>query len=331
MIELLKALIAAKSLSRHEKAAIDVLSDQCKKDGIDVQMVGNNMVMSKGKGDKTLLFVSHLDTVPAAEGWTSDPYTAIEKEGRIYGLGSCDAKGQVVALYEAFKSAKVDGRLIFAAVCQEEISGKDGIRKVLEHIGHVDAAVVAEPTCQQVCHGVTGLAYLNLITKGVAAHAVHAKENVIVKAINDVNTIEQYNDDTLKITPTLIQSGKVKNVAPDSCTCTFDVRYNKQDLDRLCHKINENIAGTLHITSNYEPRITHDDNAIVTLALAQNGQDKSQIFPAFCDAYFLDCPFIIFGPGLLEVAHHADEYVPINHLHFSAKFYASLAQRYLSQ
>ncbi|MFC1978227.1 M20/M25/M40 family metallo-hydrolase, partial [Chloroflexota bacterium] len=80
-----------------------------------------------GEGEKSLLYLSHTDVVPASEGWSFNPFSGEISDGFIHGRGALDCKGLVAA--EAFavlqlaSSTKLEGRLIFAATADEEAGG----------------------------------------------------------------------------------------------------------------------------------------------------------------------------------------------------------------
>jgi succinyl-diaminopimelate desuccinylase len=73
-------------------------------------------------------FNSHMDTVPAGGGWTSDPFRLTERDGKLFGRGACDAKGPIVAMVEvdrllASQRDSWRGSLILMFVADEEING----------------------------------------------------------------------------------------------------------------------------------------------------------------------------------------------------------------
>ena len=95
-----------------------------------------------GQGDKLIGILAHLDVVPAGEGWDSDPYDMIEKDGYVYGRGVTDDKGAGIASMYALKYLidenypfKKRVRLILG--CNEE-KGSACIRYYVSKYGHVD-------------------------------------------------------------------------------------------------------------------------------------------------------------------------------------------------
>ena len=95
-----------------------------------------------GEGDEVIGILSHLDVVPEGDGWDSDPYTLIEKDGLLYGRGSTDDKGSVIANLYALKYLIDSGyrfkkRVRLIVGCNEE-SGSECIRHYVEKEGHID-------------------------------------------------------------------------------------------------------------------------------------------------------------------------------------------------
>ncbi|MDR1527390.1 MAG: M20/M25/M40 family metallo-hydrolase, partial [Dysgonamonadaceae bacterium] len=91
---LLKHLIATPSLSRQEKEAADLLESHLLNSQLHPRRKGNNIWLTSSPWDNrkpTILLNSHIDTVKPVAGWTRDPFTPAEENGKLYGLGSNDA------------------------------------------------------------------------------------------------------------------------------------------------------------------------------------------------------------------------------------------------
>src|SRR3972149_308931 len=103
-LELLKLLIAARTENPpgDEERAAQVVRDYLSAKGISFEEHARepgrtNLIASVGSGAPVLLTACHLDTVPAGEGWDTDPFEAVEKNGLIIGRGACDNKGPMAA------------------------------------------------------------------------------------------------------------------------------------------------------------------------------------------------------------------------------------------
>ena len=104
-VDLLKRLIATPSVSRDEAAAADVMEGYMQEKGLSPQRSGNNLwCMSDGfdAENPTILLNAHIDTVKPVAGWQHDPFTPVVEDGKLYGLGSNDCGGGLMALLQAF-------------------------------------------------------------------------------------------------------------------------------------------------------------------------------------------------------------------------------------
>jgi acetylornithine deacetylase len=125
----------------------------------------------------TLMFCGHVDTVGVA-GMT-DPFTPVEKDGRLYGRGAQDMKGGVAAMIAAVRvvaeqGGLPSGRLILAAVVDEEHSSIGADAVVAEW--SADGAVVTEPTNLEIAVGHKGFAWVEVDVRGKAAHGSRPEE-----------------------------------------------------------------------------------------------------------------------------------------------------------
>ena len=104
-IRLLKELISIPSFSKEEHNTAGAITRFLAIKGIEHSRIANN-VFAKNKfydnSKCTILLNSHHDTVKPNSGYTLDPFSAVERDGRLYGLGSNDAGGSLVSLIAAF-------------------------------------------------------------------------------------------------------------------------------------------------------------------------------------------------------------------------------------
>lgn len=336
--KLLMDLIHIPSVSKEEEAATDFLERHMEIKGIESGRLGNNLwcfspAFSIEK--PTLLLNSHIDTVKPVTGWTLNPFSPLEKEGRLYGLGSNDAGASLVSLFEVFQlliKTEQHYNLIFLASCEEEISGENGISKALTQLPPIDFALVGEPTQMQPAIAEKGLMVLDVIAKGKSGHAARNEGiNAIYKAIEDILWFKEYHFDKtsevlgeVKMTVTQIESGTQHNVVPDQCTFVVDVRsnglYSNQDLYEI---ISKNISG------NATPRSTRlnashlpDDHFFIqkakSLGLVPFGS------PTLSDQSQMDFPSVKIGPGDSARSHTADEYIHLSELAKAIPLYYKL-------
>lgn len=194
---------------------------------------------------QTLMLNAHIDTVKPAESYTNNPYQAIERDGKIYGLGSNDDGGSVVALVETFLHFATNETLnsvnIILVLCaEEERSGAGGVTKVLEQLPQhgikVDFAIVGEPTGMRAAVAERGLLVLDGTAYGVSGHAARGEgENALYKAMDAIHALRKFKFakhsqlmGSVKLTVTQINAGTVHNVIPDRCTFVVDIRPTEQ-------------------------------------------------------------------------------------------------------
>src|SRR5690349_6356356 len=144
-VVLLKQLIATPSFSKEEDRTADIIEAFLKSKKACVYMFLNN-VWARNKyideNKQTILLNSHHDTVKPNKGYTLDPFSPIEKDGKLFGLGSNDAGGCLVSLIATFvhfyEQKNLKYNLVLAATAEEEISGKNGIEILLQHLPKID-------------------------------------------------------------------------------------------------------------------------------------------------------------------------------------------------
>ena len=120
-------------------------------------------------GGRSLMLNAHMDTVGA--GGMKDPFTPVVRGGRVHGRGALDMKGSLAAIMIAAGKVRqlgLAGDVIVTAVADEEVASL-GTSAVLERF-HADAAIVTEPTELRLCLAHKGFAWLEVETRGVAAH-----------------------------------------------------------------------------------------------------------------------------------------------------------------
>jgi acetylornithine deacetylase len=146
-------------------------------------------------GGRRILLVGHVDVVPPGDlaTWTTDPWAADVRDGRVYGRGACDMKGGVVAILEALRALvatgaaeSLDGEVVAVSVPSEEDGGQGMLAAI--RAGCVgDAAVITEPTGLDVVIAHAGAITFRLTVPGRAAHASVRREGV--SALDNLYTL----------------------------------------------------------------------------------------------------------------------------------------------
>jgi acetylornithine deacetylase len=342
-IQLLKQLIAIPSFSKEEEETASLLSVFLMTNHVAATRVGNNLFAKNhfyNPALPTILLNSHHDTVKPNKAYTLNPFEAIEKDGKLFGLGSNDAGGCLVALMATFLHYYFDENLkyniVLAATAEEENSGAGGIEMVLPYLGPIDFGIVGEPTLQQMAVAERGLMVIDATAKGVAGHAARNEgENALYKALADIERIKQLQfskTSTLlgntSLNVTVINTpNTAHNVVPASCNFVIDVRINEL---YTFEEIIELLRQT--ITSEFSPRSTRMRSTSISLEhpICKAGLQMGKSYygsPTTSDKALMPFPTLKIGPGDSARSHTADEFIFIDEIKTGIEDYIALLQK----
>ena len=344
--ELLKQLIATPSLSKEEDKTADLIQKFLEKKGIKTRREMNNIWAVNKHFDKAkpcILFNSHHDTVKPNSGYTNDPFEPLVKDGKLFGLGSNDAGGPLMALLAAFlyfyEEPSLSRNLIFSATAEEEISGKNGVEIILPELSNIDFAIVGEPTQMHLAIAEKGLMVLDCAAHGKSGHAARNEgENAIYNALKDIGWFRTFEfpkvSETLgpvKMTITIIHSGSQHNVVPDRCEFTVDVRttdaYTNEEVLSI---IREHVSCDVTPRSmRLKPSSISKDHAIVKAGIALGRNTYGS--PTSSDQAMMDFASVKIGPGDSARSHTADEYIYLKEIEEGVKLHVSMLSEVLSQ
>lgn len=336
-IDLLKNMIRIPSFSRDEGAVADFLERWMLTEGFEAMRLGNNLWMESGPADgrPTILLNAHIDTVKPASGYTRDPFTPEIEDGCLYGLGSNDDGGSLIALLETYSrliQKEQPYRLIFSATAEEEVSGKGGLDLILPELGRIDFGVMGEPTGMRMAVAERGLMVLDCTAYGKSGHAARNEGvNAIYKAIEDIQWFKSHSFDrvsdflgAVKMSVTQINAGTQHNVVPDRCTFVVDVRPNGMYTNpELLEMIKSSVScevkeRSTRIGSSHLPM---DHPAVVrglSLGLEPFGS------PTTSNQALCHFPTLKIGPGDSARSHSADEYIRLDEIGDGIETYVAL-------
>jgi acetylornithine deacetylase len=340
ILQLHQEIISIPSLSGSEARLADWLQAWLGQRGVAAERHGQSLLATCGAGPIVLLD-THLDTVPPAPGWTRDPFRPSAEDGRVYGLGSNDAKASVAAMLAAFLAARerdLPFTLALALVEAEETKGT-GTQSILAALGKraepLAAALIGEPTHLDVAVAQKGLLVLELVARGEACHAAHAAElgarNAALELARDLvslSTLElgaahpRLGAPTLQ--PTVVRAGTARNVIPAEASAVLDVRTVPGAHRELVERVQRAVRGELRVLSErLEPRETSPDEAVVRAALQARPAAQLYGSATMSDLVFLHgLPAVKCGPGRSERSHTPDEFVLEEEVLEGAAFYA---------
>jgi succinyl-diaminopimelate desuccinylase len=311
-----------------------------------------------------LVLSGHLDTVPIGDQeWSHPPFDAQIVGDRLYGRGTADMKGGVIALLMAFVDAKgrldtMAGELVFAATYGEEV-GSEGALQMLddEQLGAFGAMIIAEPTSNRPISAHKGALWIEVTASGRTSHSSAPDEGI--NAIDLIHSFRQKldlldlsSDPDGYLTPstmavTRISGGKGNNVIPDTCSMTIDFRtLPGQDHAALLKTLRSIAAGladdvpgsSLAVVALIDlPSVKTAANSpvieAIQIALEGAGRGRSAVGAAnyFTDASVFQragADIVVIGPGRADQAHQTDEFIEISEFHAAIGIYAAAIQTF---
>jgi acetylornithine deacetylase/succinyl-diaminopimelate desuccinylase family protein len=355
-----------------EAATVAVLAAAARELGLDVVTSpvepgrDNVSITLAGGNGPGLLILGHTDVVPVGDGWTTDPYGGIVRDGRIYGRGASDMKGGLAAALvalAALRGAGLSGPVELAAVVDEEETGK-GIRTYVENARSPAflGCITAEPTDLQTIIAARGDSYLRVAIHGRACHAGNPDDgaNAIYGAAAVVTEIERLHaelaaDPHPLLGPATWSVGQINggtggSIVPSDCVIVVDRRLLPGEstaavLDDLRARVaalrleDRGLSVELAMPMEMPAFETAADADLVRVVEAARVDAGGPDLPlagwtAACDGGYvardLGVPVVVLGPGSVTThAHRADESVPIAELVTAARAYALTAVRLL--
>jgi acetylornithine deacetylase len=355
--QLLAELIALPSVNpaflppRHplagEKNVADFLAATAARAGLEVEfqkvLPGRANIIArllpKDKIRQTILLAPHLDTVGAA----GTQFIPQRKNGRLHGRGACDTKGSVAAMLAALcelanaKSRPLETEIVFAGLIDEE-HAQAGSRALAASGFKADLAIVGEPTKLQVVTAHKGSLWLELATRGHAAHGAtpHLGKNAVHEMTRIVDALETDYAAQLKqrkhkllgagtVNVGTISGGTQPNIVPDGCVISIDRRTLPGETENSVRREIATLLQAKKLSAKISsaklapalPLETDFKLPIVQTFLRAAKQKKSLGADYFCDAAVLSAggiPSVVFGPGDIAQAHTADEWISLAEL-----------------
>ncbi len=290
LIPLFKRIIQAKSETPDDGGLLDFITgylDEFTPVRLDSNGVKNLFIYKKFGEGEHLCFAGHVDVVPAGEGWSVDPYGAVEQDGFIYGRGTQDMKSGVAAFLQAVKTTKAfNGTLSLLLTSDEEGPAKHGTLEVLKYLEEQkmmpDACIVAEPTCEQVFGDAIKIGRRGSINGVIEKHGKQGHAAYPEKAVNPIHKVAQVlhhmagvdldegdaNFAPSKFVVTDIRAGmEVTNVTPGKLKMMFNVRNStntdQKTIEDFVHKYFSEMNYTLRLDQSAYPFMTDPNTKIV--------------------------------------------------------------------
>lgn len=342
----------------------DHLREQLRALGLDAECIGSRerpsvvATAAAGRDAETLLVASHLDTVPV-DGMTIPPFDPALQGDRLFGRGSCDTKGGMAALVAALERVLARGTLrrnVIVVGESDEEFGSLGARDVVAWLGarRPEIALVTEPTSLRPVTAHKGIAYSRLVAHGRACHSSNPTlgSNAIVALSRVVLALDalaaelggkrdpRLGEATLSVG--VIGGGHAPNIVPDEAWLLVDRRLlpgeGEADVrSELAQALASAGTGEQVEIASCEvmkaPLATPDDAPVVRACqdvLRAHGHDAAPASVAFgTDGGVLEARGIrsvVIGPGSIDQAHTADEWVPVAELDAMTELFVALLE-----
>lgn len=307
---------------------------------------------------RAVLLEAHMDTVSVAD-MTIPPFSPELRDGKLFGRGSCDTKAGLAGMMHALAAVENPPCNVYLFAVIDEEHAFRGVLGALdwlkEHGVNAEAAIVAEPTELRAVRCNKGVLRWQIETRGVAAHSSkpHLGRNAISTMARVIGVLDRCNEKLAERTHPLvgsatcnigiIEGGAQVNFVPEKCVITLDRRMLPGEtsdgvLAEYRDWLSEFPSGEVII---HDPMLS--DEAMETAADSLVTKCASSILkvknldpipagvPFGCDCTKLSragIPSLIFGPGSIDQAHTAEEFVEIDHVELAFDFYRRFLLEY---
>lgn len=349
-IQLLRRMVAIPSVTFDEAAVRDLVSGQLRHWGIDCTCQRNNILALNRHADShlpTLMLCAHIDTVAPNAGYTRDPFDPGSDADRIWGLGSNDDGGSVVAMTAAFRhfhdAVGLPFNVLLALTAEEERSGPGGGEHLWQSVFRDDEvyshftpslAIIGEPTGGLAATSERGLLVIDAEAHGVSGHAARNEGvNALYIALDDVARMRNFDFQRVsplmgrvKLTVTQMECGTAHNVVPDTCRFVVDIRpteqyTNSEILDMLQRECQSTL--TARNLRNRSSATRPDSPLLAALAALGIGTYSS---PTTSDWVRTPCDAIKMGPGESSRSHRPDEFILVSEIAEATDRYIALIE-----
>ena len=337
--KILKDLVKFNTIKDKEnKEILDYIEKYLQDFGFKTESKEKNLIMSIGE-NPSLGFLGHTDTVEFIDGWKTNPFELKLKNGKLYGLGSCDMKGGIAAMLDAISKVDLNsfknGLKVFFTY-DEEI-GFGGIKEVVKsNVKVPEVMIFGEPTSNEILVGSKGLLEYKVMFFGIKAHSSNPKKgkSANLNAVKFISELDEFYNENIKgyenssyeipyttMNVGLINGGSAVNSVSAKCEIAMDFRVAKKEhIYSIKNKINVlalKYDADVKIIESIEPFISETD--LVDMVKTAN---------FMTEASFLNSKNrIILGPGDVT-AHEINEYITEESYEKLVKQYVEVMERY---
>jgi len=374
-LEILETLVAFDTTSRDSNLAlIEWVEAYLERHGVPHRRVPNaegtksNLIASIGPAeDGGVVLSGHTDVVPVdGQPWSTDPFKLVERDGRLYGRGSCDMKGFLALALAATPELAARGRRpVHLALSYDEevgcLGAPDMIEVIARELPRPSLVIVGEPTSMEAVNGHKGIATFTVTVRGREAHSSQTQQGVsaIMEAVPLMASLrrlaaelEARADPASPFTPKgatltigVVEGGTAANILARECRFLFDLRCPPGlDPVQLLKPFHEEVAAldralkarareagaeirNRSLTPALAPESDGAAEAFVRRLAGDNGPPRVVAFAAEA-GQFQEAGFstVMCGPGSIAQAHQPDEFVERAQMERGASFMRRLIE-----
>ncbi|WP_299902411.1 acetylornithine deacetylase [uncultured Ruegeria sp.] len=319
--------------------------------------------------DGGIVLSGHSDVVPVKDqDWTSDPFAMIERDGKLFGRGSCDMKGFIaatLAMAPRFAAAPLTRPLHFAFTYDEEVGciGAGHLAASLEQMGvRPGVAIIGEPTEMRIIEGHKGCYEYTTRFQGLEGHgsAPDLGVNAVEYAVQYVARLLELKSQLRCMAPDgspfdppwttvnvgAFSGGTVHNVIASKAQVDWEMRpvqnsdadFVKSDLNALCNDVLLPKMRDVFPEASIETEVVGEvdgllptpENEARRIVFELTGRNDAGVVPFGSEAGIfqkIGMDIVVCGPGSIEQAHKADEYVAIDQLNQCGKMLERLSAK----
>ncbi|MDR3179613.1 MAG: succinyl-diaminopimelate desuccinylase [Holosporaceae bacterium] len=372
VVSLCSRLIKCKSVTPNDDGALDLVADFLAAVGFETNIMffrspdGSNVVKnlfaSFGTSSKKILgFLGHSDVVPPGDGWDSDPFEPVQRNGYLIGRGICDMKGGIGAFCSAvaqFVQKKFDGSLKILITGDEEIGTPEGIRSLLDwccKTGNIPQdCLIGEPSSENVLGDRIYLGHrgsINIVVRstGLQGHVAYPSnfKNSLAPVCRFVTHMLdyqwKYEDKRFPQThlePTMLFTNNyASNVVPDQTSANLNIRFSSDYNTSMLREILQNEAKKFDLSLEFieSGNAFFCDDEKLKSAMVSSIQEVTGVATAFSagggtsDGRYLvsHCNTIEFGL-VDKFIHQKNEKTKIQDLLNLEKIYLRFLEKYFS-
>lgn len=372
---MIERLIAFDTVSRNSNLAlIDEVRNYLADQGVESTLVASD------DGEKANLFATvgprieggvvlsgHTDVVPVdGQPWNSDPFRVVERDGRLYGRGTCDMKSFIAIALALVPEMKQLRKPIHFAFSYDEEVGCQGaprlIRAMTERLPRPAAVIIGEPTSMQPVTAHKGITCVKTVVTGHEAHSsqTHRGVSAVMTAARLIGWLDDQGRQRAERGPHdpgfeppyttvhvgVVHGGTAINIISRECVFEWDIRHIPGDdpaaiVEQFRQHCRDRVEPAMRAVAPgagvhtevwvQAPALADQpDNPAVELVRGLTGSNTTHKVPFAAEGGLFSAagiPAVLCGPGSIDQAHQPDEYISLEQIEAGTRFIRRLIDR----